>query len=120
VTPPRPGGAPKPAEPGEAGGGLPGVGSVAPRVGETVETVVKAVRDKTIVPAERAARNVGLVLLVAFVAMTMFALVLIGAMRWLTELTALIGPGYEFVAYLALGGILFVAGLFTWRLRKPH
>lgn len=101
----------------EDGEGIPGLGSLAPKVGETVETVVQAVRDKTIVPAERAARAVGLVIIAIVVLAVFVALITIGAMRWLTDLTLLIGAGYEFVAYLALGGILVVVGLFTWRLR---
>lgn len=78
---------------------------------------MQAVRDKTIVPAERVARAVGLVIIAIVVLVAFLALVTIGGMRWLTDLTLLIGPGYEFVAYLVLGGILVVAGLFTWRLR---
>lgn len=99
------------------GEGIPGIGSLAPRVGETVESVVQAVREKTIVPAERAARGVGLVFIALVVVLVLVVLLAIGGMRWLTDLTALIGPGYEFVAYLGLGGILVIAGLFTWRLR---
>lgn len=82
-----------------------------------MESVVQAVRDKTIVPAERAARATGLVIIALVVLMVFLVLLTIGGMRWLTDLTALIGPGYEFVAYLGLGGILVIAGLFTWRLR---
>ncbi|MFN8105834.1 MAG: hypothetical protein U0U69_15375 [Acidimicrobiia bacterium] len=74
-------------------------------------------RDKTIVPAERAARAVGLVIVAVVVLLVFITLLTIGGMRWLTDLTALIGPGYEFVAYLGLGVILLIAGLFTWRLR---
>ena len=56
---------------------------------------------------------IAVVVLIVFV-----ALLTIGGMRWLTDLTALIGPGYEFVAYLGLGVILLIAGSITWRLRS--
>lgn len=88
--------------------------SVAPRVGETVETIVNAVRDKTIVPAERLARNVGLVVLAGIVAFAIFTLFVILLVRVLTILT-----GEAWIAELALAGIFLALGAILWGLRKP-
>ena len=83
------------------------------QVADTIDNAVSVVRDKTVVPAQKAVAAVvaGLLAgLLAAVAMVLFA---IGAFRGLVILV----PEDVWLAYLILGGILTVAGLFCWSRR---
>ena len=69
-------------------------------------------RDKTVVPAQKATRAVVFGLLVAFFVGTALTVLTIGAFRGLVILT-----GEVWIAYLICGGIFVVGGWFCWRLR---
>ena len=83
---------------------------------DTIERVVGAVRDKTVVPAQRATRAVVYGLLTAFFLVVAVTLLVIGAFRGLVVLTDRV-----WLAYLICGGILVLGGGFCWsrRLRPP-
>jgi hypothetical protein len=83
------------------------------QVADAIDAAVSTVRDKTVVPAQRLVRAIVAGLLagvLAGVAMVLFA---IGAFRGLTILV----PEDVWLAYLILGGILTVGGLFCWSRR---
>jgi len=84
---------------------------------DTIEKVVGAVRDKTVVPAQKATRVVVYGLLAFFFLITAITLVTIGAFRGLV-----IATGEVWAAYAICGGILVLLGAFCWsrRLRRPR
>ena len=82
---------------------------------DTLENVVAAVRDKTVVPAEKATRAIVFGLLVAFFVLTAGLMLAIAVFRVLVVLT-----GEVWAAYLILGGIFVIAGAFVWSLRSPR
>jgi uncharacterized protein YacL len=80
---------------------------------DALDQAVSFVRDKTVVPAQKASRAVVFGLLVAFfviVAMFMLAIALFRA------LVVIVGDVW--LAYLILGGIFVIAGAFCWTLRS--
>jgi hypothetical protein len=79
---------------------------------DAVEKTVILVRDKTVVPAERASRMVVYGFLVAFFALTAFALVSILLFRVLVIFVPV------WAAWLILGGIFLALGGFCWTLRS--
>ena len=83
---------------------------------DTIEKVVGTVRDKTVVPAQRATRVVVYGLLTAFFMLVAVTLLVIGAFRGLVVLTDEV-----WLAYVICGGILVLAGAFCWskRMRPP-
>jgi uncharacterized protein YacL len=82
---------------------------------DTLENVVAAVRDKTVVPAQKATKAVVFGLLVAFFVLTALFMLAIALFRVLVVLT-----GEVWASYLILGGIFVLAGAFVWRLRSPR
>src|SRR3990172_8544198 len=82
---------------------------------DTIERVVGAVRDKTVVPAQKATKAVVYGLLASFFIVTALTLLVIGGFRGLVILT-----GEVWAAYGICGGILVLAGVFCWSRRvKP-
>jgi len=83
---------------------------------DAIEHAVTAVRDKTVVPAQKATRAVVFGLLASFFVLTAITLLVIGAFRGLVILT-----GEVWIAYLVVGGILVLGGVFCWsrRLKRP-
>jgi hypothetical protein len=83
---------------------------------DTIEKVVGTVRDKTVVPAQRATRVVVYGLLTAFFLVVAVTLLVIGGFRGLVVLTDEV-----WLAYAICGGILVLAGAFCWsrRMRPP-
>jgi hypothetical protein len=79
---------------------------------DAIERAVSVVRDKTVVPAQKATRAVVFGLLAAFFVGTALTVFTIGAFRGLVILS-----GEAWIAYLVCGGILVVGGWFCWRLR---
>lgn len=79
---------------------------------ETIERVVGAVRDKTVVPAQKATKAVVYGLLATFFIGTALTLLVIGAFRGLVILT-----GEVWAAYGICGGILVLGGVFCWSRR---
>ena len=84
---------------------------------DTLERVVSVLRDKTVVPAEKATRALVYGLLVAFLVMTALVMLALALFRGLVVLT-----GDVWLAYLVLGGIFVIAGGFLWtrRSRSPR
>jgi uncharacterized protein YacL len=82
---------------------------------DTLENVVATVRDKTVVPAQKATKAVVFGLLVAFFVVTALLMVAIALFRVLVVLT-----GEVWAAYLILGGIFVLAGGFVWKLRTSR
>ena len=83
---------------------------------DALESAVSAVRDKTVVPAQKATRAVVFGLLAGFFVMTAVTLLIIGLFRLLV-----IATGEVWIAYLICGGILVLGGAFCWsmRMRRP-
>jgi drug/metabolite transporter (DMT)-like permease len=82
---------------------------------DTIERVVGTVRDKTVVPAQKATKAIVFGLLVAFFVLTAVLMLAIALFRVLVVLT-----GEVWAAYLILGGIFVLAGAFVWSLRSPR
>ncbi len=82
---------------------------------DAIEAAVSAVRDRTVVPAQRATRAVVYGLLVAFFVGTALVLLVVGAFRGLVLLT-----GRTWIAYLIVGGMLVAGGAFCWSRRSKR
>ena len=82
---------------------------------DALEQAVDTVRDKTVVPAQRATRAVVYGLLVGFFVFARWSCSRIALFRVLVVIT-----GDVWVAWLILGGIFVVAGAFCWTLRIQH
>jgi hypothetical protein len=84
---------------------------------DALEQAVTLVRDKTVVPAQKATKAVVYGLLVGFFVFTALTLLIIGLFRGLVILT-----GEVWLAYLICGGILVLLGAFCWtrRLKAPR
>jgi len=84
---------------------------------ETVETVVVAVRDKSVKPLTTVARALVFGLLGLAVAQVVIVLSSVGILR-LLDIYAF--PGRVWASYTLLGGIFTLLGLFLWTLRRPR
>jgi predicted membrane channel-forming protein YqfA (hemolysin III family) len=82
---------------------------------DALDQAVGLVRDKTVVPAEKASRALVSGLLVAFFVIVAVFLLAIALFRILVVLTDEV-----WLSYLILGGIFVVAGVFCWALRSPR
>jgi predicted membrane channel-forming protein YqfA (hemolysin III family) len=82
---------------------------------DALEQAVGLVRDKTVVPAQKASRAVVSGLLVAFFVLVAVIMVAIALFRVLVVLVDDV-----WLAYLILGGIFVIAGVFLWALRSPR
>jgi uncharacterized protein YacL len=80
---------------------------------DALERAVGVVRDKTVVPAQKASRAVVFGLLVAFFVLVALFMLTIALFRVIVILT-----GEVWLAYLILGGIFVVGGTFCWTLRS--
>jgi hypothetical protein len=79
---------------------------------DAIEAAVNAVRERSVVPAQRATRAVVYGLLVAFFVTTALVLFTVGAFRGLVLLT-----GDAWIAHLSVGGMLVLGGGFCWSRR---
>jgi uncharacterized protein YacL len=79
---------------------------------DTLDQIVGTVRDKTVIPAQRATRAVVYGLLVGFFVFVAVCMLAIAIFRVLVILV-----GDVWLAYLILGGIFVIAGAFVWTLR---
>ena len=79
---------------------------------DALEQAVTLVRDKTVVPAQKATKAVVYGILAGFFAFAAVALLIIGLFRGLVILT-----GEVWLAYLICGGILVLVGAFCWTRR---
>ena len=82
---------------------------------DTLENVIATVRDKTVVPAQKATKAVVFGLLVAFFVATAVFMLAIALFRVLVVIT-----GEVWASYLILGGIFVIAGTFCWAQRSPR
>lgn len=83
------------------------------QVADAIDTAVSTVRDKTVVPARKAVRVVVAGLLAGVLAGVAAVLLAISAFRALSVYL----PEDVWAAYLVVGGIFTVAGLFCWSRR---
>ena len=79
---------------------------------ETIEKVVVGIREKAVVPAERASRMIVFGLFVTLLALVAFTLLLVGLHRLLGIALPI------WAAWMIEGMILAVAGYFVWRQRS--
>ena len=79
---------------------------------DALEQAVTLVRDKTVVPAQKATKAVVYGILAGFFAFTAVVLLIVGLFRGLVILT-----GEVWLAYLICGGILVLLGAFCWTRR---
>ena len=82
---------------------------------DNLDSAIALVRDKTVVPAQKATRAVVYGLLVAFFVLSAVLMLAIALFRVLVVLT-----GEVWASYLILGGIFVIAGTFLWTLRGPR
>jgi drug/metabolite transporter (DMT)-like permease len=82
---------------------------------DNLDSAIAVVRDKTVVPAQKATRAVVYGLLVAFFALTAAIMLAVALFRVLVILT-----GEVWASYLILGGIFVIAGAFCWTLRSAR
>jgi hypothetical protein len=82
---------------------------------EKVETVVVAVRDKSVRPLTLVARAIVYGIVASAVAMVVISLASVGVLRLLD---IYLFPGRVWASYTMLGGIFTLAGLFVWTLRR--
>ena len=82
---------------------------------DALEAAVAAIRERTVVPAQRATHAVVYGLLVAFFVITALVLLVVGAFRGLVILT-----GEAWIAYLIVGGMLVGGGAFCWSRRSTR
>ena len=82
---------------------------------DTLERAVGMVRDRTVIPAQKASRAIVFGLLVAFFVLVALFMLAIALFRVLVILTDEV-----WLAYLILGGIFVIAGWFCWHRRNPR
>ena len=80
---------------------------------DAIERAVATVRDRTVVPAKTISRGVVFGLLAALLVIPALMFAVIGAFRGLVE----IYQGEVWAAWLTLGAISVVAGMFCWAKR---
>ena len=83
------------------------------QVADAIDTAVQAVRDKTVVPAQKVVRAIVAGLLAGVLASVALVLLAVGSFR----AASVYLPEDVWLAYLLLGGILTAAGLFCWSRR---
>lgn len=82
---------------------------------DTVERVVSTVRDRAVVPVQKATRAVVFGLLAAFLGVPALVFLVIGGFRLVDNYL----PGEVWSAWLLFGGIFVVLGAFLWHKRNP-
>jgi hypothetical protein len=83
---------------------------------DLVETVVTTVRDRAVVPVQRAT---GAVVFGVLAACFVIPALIFGSIA-LFRLVDVYLPGEVWATWLLFGGIFLVAGLFLWIMRKPR
>ena len=84
------------------------------QVTDTIESVVGAIRDKTTVPAETAARAIVYGILIGVMASASVVLLTIGLVRLLDNWLRI------WAVYAILGGVFTALGLLSWWMRRPR
>ena len=80
-----------------------------------IEQTVAVARDRTVIPARIATRAVVYGLLAFLIALPAIVMLVIAAFRGLV----LLYQGRVWAAYVTLGGIFILGGLFSWSKRNP-
>jgi hypothetical protein len=80
-----------------------------------IEQTVAVARDRTVIPARIATRAVVYGLLAFLIALPAIVMLTIAAFRGLV----LLYQGRVWAAYVTLGGIFILGGLFSWSKRNP-
>jgi hypothetical protein len=80
-----------------------------------IEQTVAVARDRTVIPARIATRAVVYGLLAFLIALPAIVMLTIAAFRGLV----LLYQGRVWAAYVTLGGIFILCGLFSWSKRNP-
>jgi hypothetical protein len=80
---------------------------------DAIEAAVSAVRQRAVLPAQRATRAIVYGLLVTFFVLTALVLLAVGAFRGVVVLS-----GDVWLAYLIVGGMLVLGGTFCWSKRS--
>jgi len=83
---------------------------------DTIEKVVGAVRERTVVPAHRATRIVVYGMFAAFAVLAALVLLVFAVFR----AGVLIAQGEVWIAWLVLGGIFVLLGMVAWAKRNPR
>ena len=78
---------------------------------DTIERIVVAIRDRAVVPTERASRMIVFGLFVGILAVAAFVLVLVGVLRLLAI------PLPVWAAWMVEGAVLAIVGYLVWRQR---
>jgi hypothetical protein len=84
------------------------------QVADSIENAVVAVRDKTVVPAERIVAYVVAGLFILFLAGALAVLLSVGAFRLVDVLV----PSGSWAAWLIFGGVFMAGGLLLLSLRR--
>lgn len=82
---------------------------------DLIERTVAVARDRTVVPARIATRAVVYGILAGLIALPAVVMLVVGAFRGLV----LLYQGRVWAAYITLGGIFILGGLFSWSKRNP-
>jgi hypothetical protein len=83
---------------------------------DTIEKVVGAVRERTVVPARRATRVIVMGFLATFCILAALVLLVLAVFRG----GVLVAQGEVWAAWLVLGGIFVAVGVFFWAKRSPR
>jgi hypothetical protein len=84
---------------------------------DTIEKVVGAVRERTVIPAHRATRAVVFGFLATFCILSAFVLLVLGAFR---AGDVYLANGRVWAVWSTLGGIFVLAGIFFFAKRRPR
>jgi hypothetical protein len=84
---------------------------------DTIEKVVGAVRERTVVPANRATRWIVYGFLATFCVLAALVLLVLGAFR---AADVYVAKERVWAVWTAIGGIFVVAGTFFWLKRSPR
>ena len=93
------------------------------KASSTVVGYVGTVRDKTTGPALTASRNVVYLLAIGLIAFVMLIIALVLLVRVLVVATGyapFVEPGETWLAYLILGGLFLLVGMFLWRKKEAR
>lgn len=88
----------------------------ADQAADAIEQVVGTIRDKAVVPAQRATSAVVFGLLAACFVLPAALLLLVSLFRVVDNYL----PGEAWAAWLLFGGIFLVSGAFVWSRRHPR
>ena len=86
----------------------------ASRIADLLEEIARRVRALTVDRVEKAAKWIAIAIVILVLALLLFTFTLIGVFRILGSVMPME------LAYLLVGGIFLVIGVFFWRQRRPR